>query len=311
MINCKKSCISRQKRVLNIIHMIPALKPPLVSIGVPVCNGEETLEASLHGLIKQSYSNIEIIISDNASDDRTESICHDFCSRFAFIRYFRFNDRISADKNFILVLQKSVGTYFMWTAADDIRSPNFVCECVSILELNPSCVAATGQDRMVTGSQLIPTSEWRTFDITGDLETRINKFLNISYYSNGLFYSLIRTSIAKEFNFKLLNGFASDWIFIMHLISRGEILRSGTSYTLLSDGGLSNSNKRWSAFRTSLLFWLFPLSNFIKYTLLVSSSLALFQKVRLCYRLCILNLVAASTQIKFELKLVFNPSNIC
>ena len=109
---------------------MPSLKPPLVSIGVPVCNGEETLEASLRGLTNQTYSNIEIIISDNDYDDRTECIFQDFSSRFAFIRYYRLTDRISADKNFIFVLQKSAGKYFMWTAADDIRSPNFVCECV-------------------------------------------------------------------------------------------------------------------------------------------------------------------------------------
>ena len=62
---------------------------PLVSIGVPIYNEERFLEESLVSLCSQDYSNLEIIISDNASIDGTSEICREFANRDPRIRHSR------------------------------------------------------------------------------------------------------------------------------------------------------------------------------------------------------------------------------
>ena len=66
-------------------------KQPLVSIGVPVFNGEKTLAWALDSLLGQDYANLEIIISDNASTDTTAEICEKYVLSVAKKReaYFR------------------------------------------------------------------------------------------------------------------------------------------------------------------------------------------------------------------------------
>ncbi|HVX59783.1 MAG TPA: glycosyltransferase, partial [Pirellulales bacterium] len=57
--------------------------PPRVSIGLPVYNGENYLALAIDSLLAQTYQDFELIISDNASTDRTEAICRDYASRDA------------------------------------------------------------------------------------------------------------------------------------------------------------------------------------------------------------------------------------
>jgi glycosyltransferase involved in cell wall biosynthesis len=107
---------------------------PLVSVGVPVFNGEDGLSRCLEGLLRQDYPNLEIIISDNASTDATPSICERFARSHRRITYSRSVENRGAIWNFNRVFELSSGTYFMWAAHDDDREPSFVSACVEQLE---------------------------------------------------------------------------------------------------------------------------------------------------------------------------------
>jgi len=87
-----------------------------MSIGIPVCNEDRFLEETLRSLLSQDYGNMEIIISDNASTDRTEEICREFSARDMRISYYRFKDNQGAIANFRRVLEVARGKYFMWAA---------------------------------------------------------------------------------------------------------------------------------------------------------------------------------------------------
>ena len=54
------------------------LKHPIVSIGLPVYNGEDFLKYALDSLLSQTFRDFEIIISDNASIDLTSKICEEY-----------------------------------------------------------------------------------------------------------------------------------------------------------------------------------------------------------------------------------------
>ena len=101
-------------------------EPPLVSIGMPVFNGEKYLEEALNSLLNQSYANFELLISDNSSNDNTQKICQAYTDRDPRIRYVRQSSNIGALANFQYTLDHSMGKYFMWAACDDYWSNNWI-----------------------------------------------------------------------------------------------------------------------------------------------------------------------------------------
>jgi glycosyltransferase involved in cell wall biosynthesis len=109
-------------------------KIPLVSIGVPVFNGEDQLGDALDALLKQDYENIEIIISDNCSSDRTPEIMKAYAANHGFIRTSRNASNIGIHDNFVKLLELARGKYFMWAAVDDYWAPTFVSAMVDALE---------------------------------------------------------------------------------------------------------------------------------------------------------------------------------
>jgi glycosyltransferase involved in cell wall biosynthesis len=109
---------------------------PRVSIGMPVYNGEPYMREALDALLAQTFTDFELIISDNASTDRTEEICREYAAKDRRIRYVRQKTNRGATANFQYVLDEAVGEYFMWAAHDDWWDPLFIEVCMSILQKN-------------------------------------------------------------------------------------------------------------------------------------------------------------------------------
>lgn len=116
--------------------MTPA-REPTVSIGLPVYNRENFIGKTLDSLLAQTYSDFEIIVSDNGSTDNTEAICRDYAQRDQRIRYIRQPQNLGLLGNFNFVMKEAHGKYFMWTASDDLCEPEFVGELVKCLDNDP------------------------------------------------------------------------------------------------------------------------------------------------------------------------------
>ena len=114
---------------------------PLITIGIPVFNGEKFLNVVIDSLLEQTYSNFELIISDNCSEDSTEFICRKYQILDSRIKYFRQKENIGMFPNFNFLLNKASGDYFMWAAADDKWEKIFLEQAEAILENNPDCVS--------------------------------------------------------------------------------------------------------------------------------------------------------------------------
>jgi glycosyltransferase involved in cell wall biosynthesis len=128
---------------------------PLVSIGLPIYNGDRFIEQALDGLLAQDYANFELIISDNASTDRTPEICRGYAAKDSRVRYHRNSTNIGAIKNFNRVFELSSGDYFMWAGDHDLRAPTFISRCMEIMIADPSVVLCCTQTVRFTadGSQ--------------------------------------------------------------------------------------------------------------------------------------------------------------
>ena len=110
---------------------MPSL-PPRVTVGMPVRNGERHLAAAVRSLLQQTYGDFELVVSDNASTDRTYELLSDLASGDARVRVLRRAQPVSAATNFNGLLGSARGDYFMWAAHDDLWDPGFI-ECLAAL----------------------------------------------------------------------------------------------------------------------------------------------------------------------------------
>jgi len=85
-----------------------SVRRPLVSIGLPVFNGEAYLDEAIRSVLAQSLADLELVISDNASTDRTAEICRDWAATDRRIRYFRNPENLARESRRGAQLQSDV-----------------------------------------------------------------------------------------------------------------------------------------------------------------------------------------------------------
>jgi glycosyltransferase involved in cell wall biosynthesis len=113
---------------------------PLVSIGLPVYNGDNYLEEAIASILAQTFTDFELIISDNASTDRTEEIARRFAAADDRIRFHRNETNIGGANNQNLTLDLARGRYVRMAAHDDVMAPTLLEECIKVLESQPEVV---------------------------------------------------------------------------------------------------------------------------------------------------------------------------
>jgi glycosyltransferase involved in cell wall biosynthesis len=126
---------------------------PMVSIGMPVYNGAVYIREAIASLITQTYFDFELIISDNASGDETESICRSFAAADPRIRYIRQARNIGATANFEFVLREAKGRFFMWHASDDVSHPSRIGKCVEVLERHEDVAVVSSDVRNIASDR--------------------------------------------------------------------------------------------------------------------------------------------------------------
>ena len=116
---------------------------PLVSIGLPVFNGEAYVAKAIESVLSQTMADLELIICDNCSTDGTQSICETFAAADERVRYVRHPVNLGAGPNYDYCFHLARGTYFKWAAHDDMLAPDFLELAVSALGKRPDAVLCT------------------------------------------------------------------------------------------------------------------------------------------------------------------------
>lgn len=193
----------------------------MVSIGLPVYNGERFIERALNSLLAQSFKDFELIISDNASTDCTEKICRKYKKRHKRIKYIRHLTNMGAENNFKFVLERAKAKYFMWAAADDLWEKNFISENFHFLENNKDFVGSISNSQCHSGETGVTAGSTKIED--NDKINRIYRFLKYPAY-NSRFYSLFRCKDLKNAVIKSgMECLAYDWIVIIYLLNKGKL----------------------------------------------------------------------------------------
>ena len=108
------------------------IKSPLISIILPVYNRPDYLEKAIDSVLKQTYNNWELIISDDASDEKTKQCLHQYENHSKITIIYNFvNLGLFANVN--KAIQKSNGEYLLLLCSDDILLENCLENSVALL----------------------------------------------------------------------------------------------------------------------------------------------------------------------------------
>jgi glycosyltransferase involved in cell wall biosynthesis len=122
------------------LEILTEITAPLVSIGMPVYNGERFIRQAIDSILNQTFEDFELIISDNASTDKTEEICREYVKKDKRVCYYRSEQNLGAALNYNRTFHLSQGKYFKWAAHDDILARTFLAQTIEVLENDPSVV---------------------------------------------------------------------------------------------------------------------------------------------------------------------------
>lgn len=107
---------------------------PLVSIILPIYNGEEYMRISIDSCIAQTYKNWELIIVDDCSKDGTSAIAKEYEQRDSRIHYYRNETNLRLPRNLNRGFSLAKGDYLTWTSDDNYYRPMAIEKMVDHLE---------------------------------------------------------------------------------------------------------------------------------------------------------------------------------
>jgi len=116
---------------------------------MPVFNGEAYVEAAIRAVQAQTLDDFELVVSDNASTDRSIEICRDLAANDPRIRVVQNESNVGAAKNFNRVFSLSAAPYFRWANADDLSAPTLHEDCICALRERPDAVLAYGRTTLI------------------------------------------------------------------------------------------------------------------------------------------------------------------
>lgn len=187
-------------------------KLPLVCICIPTYNAAATIRKTLDSILSQTYQNLIVHVSDNASTDSTLAVVKSLGD--SRVRIHTNTKNIGAENNFNLCIQLAEGKYTGIFHADDIYEPDMVAQQVSFLEANPKTGA------LFTAATTIDTDG----NPTGKIGQNKVDDNNASVYD----FTLLLKAVLKNGNFLVCpSALVPTWIYKYEIQRwRGEIFRS-------------------------------------------------------------------------------------
>jgi glycosyltransferase involved in cell wall biosynthesis len=145
---------------------------PLVSVVIPVHNGEEYIKEAIDSCLNQTYENIEIIVVDDKSTDNTLQILQEYGDKITVIPVEKQN---GLGNVLNIGIRASKGQYIARMDADDVMYPSRISKQVEYMQEHPNCVAVGGQIDIIDENGKVV--DYRKYAIE-DKEIKRNRFLH-------------------------------------------------------------------------------------------------------------------------------------
>ena len=176
------------------------------------------LRRSIKSALCQDYKMIEVIISNNASTDRTQDICQEFSKKDHRVTVVTQTYNIGATANFAEVLKRASGEYFMWLGDDDWLDTSYVSHCVSLLKADANLSLVSGAP--IYYQHGLKSYSGRLFDLLEESwAARVARYY-FMVTDNGMFYGIMhRKQLQQIFTTNAMGG---DWHLIANIVSTGK-----------------------------------------------------------------------------------------
>jgi len=195
-------------------------KTPLVSIGMCVYNEGKYIAKSIESILQQDYKNLELIITDNCSQDNTQEICLQYAKKDDRVRYYRYRCNIGVLRTFNFTFELTQGNYFMLAGGHDLWDKSFVSRCVEILNSDDKVVLCYTFGNMIDIDDRYITS-LRGVD-TRDLTIEERMHLALEQKTNLAICGLMRTeAINKIMPIKYSEIPGGDEVMLLELSTLG------------------------------------------------------------------------------------------
>lgn len=218
-------------------------KTPLVSMGLPLYNGEDYLAATLDTLLAQTYENFELIIVDNASTDGSIAICQEYMARDSRIQLHQNEKNLGAARNYNLAFEFSKGRYFKWVAHDDPMEPTAIERCVTVLESDPDVIMAYPRTILIDGvGDVIEYHDDQFHLMMAEPHLRLRQSMVSSAWCHPVF-GLVRTEVLARTG--LIGNFpSSDKVLLGEFALQGKCYEVGEhlAYRRLHEKNSTESN---------------------------------------------------------------------
>ncbi len=187
-------------------------RPPRLSIGLPTFNGAEYLEEAIDCLLGQTFTDLELIISDNGSTDATPEICRRAAARDARVTVLRSDENHGLAWNHNRVAAAARGEYFMWASDDDRFAPDYLDRCVAVLDADPGIVYCYGETILTDSNGRILAREVGRFTLDApEPHVRFWELLVVRGGQNT--YGVVRTAVLRRIQPHLTFPWAERVIF--------------------------------------------------------------------------------------------------
>lgn len=216
----------------------------LVSIGMPIYNRPIEMKRALDSILSQTYTNFELIISnDNSPNPEIDIIARNYSDVDNRIKYFKQEKSLKTVDNYSFVLKKASGKYFMWLADDDWIDSNFIQDCLEFLENNDDYSICEGKCIYQDNGVILHSNSSKSSFSNSSWYRIINYFFSVSL--NGYMYGLIRKSCLDKIEFENEIGF--DWQIAGSLFYQGKVKVLDTTAHYITKGGVSNQTSSLSS----------------------------------------------------------------
>jgi glycosyltransferase involved in cell wall biosynthesis len=199
---------------------------PLISIGLPVYNGEKSLERAIISILDQDHPNIELIIGDNASTDSTQAICQKFLEMDSRVKYYCHNKNNGSSFNFNFVLKEAKGEFFTWAAYDDWLETSYIRRCVEELKTNPTAIGCCSEINFINEDGSI-RQNWTEYysNIDGLGKNVVERVREItSKFGWFAIYAVFNTNVVRQVS-PWQQRYADDVLRLVELSIKGEIIK--------------------------------------------------------------------------------------
>lgn len=201
--------------------------PPTLSIGLAVRNGQHLVKRCIESVLSQDFTDLELVICDNASDDGTIKTLEDYARADKRIRLSANRVNIGAHENLRRVLEASRGTFFRWISHDDWLEPRCLSTCVRALESRPDAIGTTAWFTIHTPDGSTRYEEYRgEFPTSPDPARRFERMLWFFHAGDAKYdpiYGIYRRKLLMRSHI-LRPSQQTDWLLAAELALMGPII---------------------------------------------------------------------------------------